>query len=105
MGALEAAGSAATAAERALAAIAVGAMRRMAARPLRVALAAALGLCRASFVASLVATGAIAGPLDRRSGSRRACMAMAAVAASSAKPATAVTAALFALGRRQLERF
>ena len=72
MGALEAAGTAATASlERALAAIAFGAMGGMSASPLRVTLAASLGLGRAGFTLTLVIAPALADWLNRRTGSRR----------------------------------
>src|SRR5688572_2556618 len=117
LGALEASGAAATAAlERTLARAAFRAVGRMAGCTLRMALAATIGLGRASFAAPmldlalvalpLIISAALAGRLDRRAGSRRTRMAMATVTATSAEPATAGAAtALFALRRRQLERF
>jgi hypothetical protein len=104
LGALETAGAAATATlERPLAGTALGAMGRVTARPLRVALAATIGLRRASFALPLVIPATFAAGLDR--GARRGWpgMAMATVAAASAGPAPATTA-LVALGHRQLER-
>jgi hypothetical protein len=94
--AVEAAGTAAAAVERTLAATAFGAMGRVAAGALRMTLAL---LGTLTWGRTLLIAAALAGRLDSRAGSRRATMTMAIVATFATEP-TAAAATLIACSDR-----